>query len=655
MKKIIAVIISIAVIAMCFIALSACEDADNNGLSAYELAVKNGFEGTETEWLESLKGTDGEDGVDGTNGINGLNGTDGKDNTLTVNDYYDAAVEAGYEGAMLDFIKEVLGDATVVSDNKYTIAENLLSSVSIVCQFEIAYDNIFYGSGTTTTSSSGSGVIYKLDKSTGSAYIITNYHVVYAAESVSADKISRNINVYLYGGETGEQAIPATFIGGAMNYDVAVLYIENSDILKNSDAKAVEFADSNEIAVGQTAIAIGNGTSADGNNSLAIGYSAHANKTNGIAIGNTAKANGEYGIAIGYKAEANGDSIAIGWDTTAGNSSIAIGNGAKATERISTAVGYGSIASGEGAAALGGDAVGNYSVALGTQAKANGVYSFAGADADADGEYSISIGYQTKVSAEGGQSTAIGYRASATEKWSTAFGYYAKASGEQSIAVGYAEASAAGSAALGAYAKANGERSTALGRSAVADGKSSVALGDNAKAQAENSVAIGTNSSATEVNTVSFGGTYRYRDEETLTWHDATVYRRLVNVDKGLVAADSHEAINGSQLYDLGDSIRNAFGGNFNFENGALTGDFTYGDETTIQGAFNSIRDELDKLSEGWTFNPVDNAQQSGGDGGAGTGEGATPPASSTIKPGDSLTVNAGSERGQQYRNHGLG
>lgn len=29
------------------------------GLSAYEVAVKNGFEGTESEWLESLKGKDG--------------------------------------------------------------------------------------------------------------------------------------------------------------------------------------------------------------------------------------------------------------------------------------------------------------------------------------------------------------------------------------------------------------------------------------------------------------------------------------------------------------------------------------------------------------------------------------------------------------------
>ena len=28
----------------------------SDGLSAYEVAVKNGFQGTEKEWLESLKG-----------------------------------------------------------------------------------------------------------------------------------------------------------------------------------------------------------------------------------------------------------------------------------------------------------------------------------------------------------------------------------------------------------------------------------------------------------------------------------------------------------------------------------------------------------------------------------------------------------------------
>ena len=36
-----------------------------DGKSAYDIAVDNGFVGTETEWLESLKGQDGQDGRDG--------------------------------------------------------------------------------------------------------------------------------------------------------------------------------------------------------------------------------------------------------------------------------------------------------------------------------------------------------------------------------------------------------------------------------------------------------------------------------------------------------------------------------------------------------------------------------------------------------------
>ncbi|MBQ6944800.1 MAG: collagen-like protein [Ruminococcus sp.] len=50
-----------------------------NGLSAYELAIQNGFTGTLTEWLNSLKGADGKDGVDGKDGADGLNGKDGID------------------------------------------------------------------------------------------------------------------------------------------------------------------------------------------------------------------------------------------------------------------------------------------------------------------------------------------------------------------------------------------------------------------------------------------------------------------------------------------------------------------------------------------------------------------------------------------------
>ena len=54
---------------------------DYRGLSAYEIAVEHGFEGTETEWLESLKGAPGAPGdtitvnrkraVDGNISVNG--------------------------------------------------------------------------------------------------------------------------------------------------------------------------------------------------------------------------------------------------------------------------------------------------------------------------------------------------------------------------------------------------------------------------------------------------------------------------------------------------------------------------------------------------------------------------------------------------------
>ena len=40
-----------------------------DGLSAYEIAVQNGFVGTEAEWLASLQGTDGQDGADGQGGV----------------------------------------------------------------------------------------------------------------------------------------------------------------------------------------------------------------------------------------------------------------------------------------------------------------------------------------------------------------------------------------------------------------------------------------------------------------------------------------------------------------------------------------------------------------------------------------------------------
>lgn len=61
-----------------------------DGKSAYELAVENGFIGTEVEWLASLKGADGNDGIDGTNGQDGKSA-------------YQAALDGGFVGTELEF------------------------------------------------------------------------------------------------------------------------------------------------------------------------------------------------------------------------------------------------------------------------------------------------------------------------------------------------------------------------------------------------------------------------------------------------------------------------------------------------------------------------------------------------------------------------
>ena len=65
----------------------------SGGDSAYKIAVKNGYSGTEEEWLESLRGPQGiigPIGPAGQDGKDGENGKDGKDGiTPDMSDYYD--------------------------------------------------------------------------------------------------------------------------------------------------------------------------------------------------------------------------------------------------------------------------------------------------------------------------------------------------------------------------------------------------------------------------------------------------------------------------------------------------------------------------------------------------------------------------------------
>ena len=151
------------------------------------------------------------------------------------------------------------------SDNVNVLAasKGLLSAVSITANFTVTTvvpPSFFYEGYTETTeqTSRGSGVIYKIDKEKGDAYIITNYHVVYYKGADTENDVSDDIQCYLYGQEYDKYAINASFIGGSMAYDIAVLKVSKSDVLRQSRAVAAEFADSNNVSILDTAIAIGN-------------------------------------------------------------------------------------------------------------------------------------------------------------------------------------------------------------------------------------------------------------------------------------------------------------------------------------------------------------------------------------------------------------
>ncbi len=199
---------------------------------------KDGADGK--DGVDGKDGTDGKDGVDGTNGKDGLDGSDGTDGSVTI-------INKG-------------------SNVAYATSQGLQSAVSVVCYFTPRRGSQSSMNASGKLTSSGSGVIYKLDKTKGEAFVITNYHVVYDSDSADVGGISKDISLYLYGSELEDMKIQAEYVGGSSYYDIAVLHVKNSEMLKKSAAKAVTVANSDKIAVGEAAIAVGNakgeGTSA---------------------------------------------------------------------------------------------------------------------------------------------------------------------------------------------------------------------------------------------------------------------------------------------------------------------------------------------------------------------------------------------------------
>ena len=92
-------------------------------------------------------------------------------------------------------------------------------------------------SGELATASEGSGVIYK--NADGYAYIVTNYHVI---------ANSQELEVLLADGTRSK----AEIVGSDQWTDLAVIRIANTNV-----STVAEFANSDEVEVGQTAIAIG--------------------------------------------------------------------------------------------------------------------------------------------------------------------------------------------------------------------------------------------------------------------------------------------------------------------------------------------------------------------------------------------------------------
>ena len=120
------------------------------------------------------------------------------------------------------------------------VAEVKNAVVSVINKQATSRNNV-YGTqqtgGELATASEGSGVIYKNEG--GYAYIVTNYHVIAK---------SQELEVLLADG-TREKA---ELVGSDQWTDLAVIRIANTNV-----TTVAEFANSDEVEVGETAIAIG--------------------------------------------------------------------------------------------------------------------------------------------------------------------------------------------------------------------------------------------------------------------------------------------------------------------------------------------------------------------------------------------------------------
>ena len=298
---------------------------------------------------------------------------------------------------------------------------------------------------------------------------------------------------------------------------------------------------------------------------------AKVNAYDGIAIGNGALSGSNSGtagnahIAIGLMSQATGN-FANGKDTGGANA-----------QNAAVALGAYSLARGQGSTALGAHAVADEvdSTAVGKVANAKGQSSTAvGQQAEAI-QRATATGAQSK--ALGTYSTAMGQSATANSWDSITVGSASTVSGANSINVGSNSVlSGTNIATVGANSKISSNNVSALGSNiTVAAGRDgAVVLGHGSDAGADTTKVIAVNSTTAEGSPLvysGFAGNLGGKDETGTNNKAASKQgnfvsvgsanggeRQIKHIAAGEITANSTDAINGSQLYRVAETLGKA-------------------------------------------------------------------------------------------------
>lgn len=307
-----------------------------------------------------------------------------------------------------------------------------------------------------------------------------------------------------------------------------------------------------------------------------------------------------YGQAMVFAANTTtGVGIVIQGDnnTVSSSNSITLGNNISSLGGANVAIGYESKAGNQEKPLEPYNANGATAVGTGSQATNYRAAAF--------GDYTV---------ASGTDSLGLGTTAQATGNRSIAAGLLSQAPGVNAIAIGdKAESSSNDTVAIGEKAKATNSQAIAIGSSSSASGSYSVALGLNAKATNGWSVALGNSSeTAPAVSTANMtvgGKTYQTAGGSatgTVSVGNEYIKRTITNVVAGCVSANSTDAVNGSQLFAINQSVdENAKSIAANAENIAKGMNFAadtgtaynaqLGDKISIQGDGKNLSTSVDK------------------------------------------------------------